>query len=70
MVSFGKLVKEERERQGLSKHGLARLLNLCDAGGIVDLERDRHGISLQRMERVAKALDCELVVKLVPKEAA
>lgn len=55
---FGRAVRAERIRQGLSQEGLAELAGV-DRTYICGLERGRRNPALSTVERIAKALSAE-----------
>lgn len=59
LVKFGKKVRKERHKRGLSQEKLAELAG-CHWTYIGMIERAERNITLANIERIAKALDMEI----------
>lgn len=62
---FGEVVKEKLKAKGLKQQYLADTL-LIDKSAVSHL-LNRDNISLDKMQAIANALNCELVIELKPK---
>lgn len=61
--TFGALLRERRERSGLSQETLAKLAEISRTS-IVNIERGRQGVSLTTLYRLSSALNCSPTVLL------
>lgn len=65
MNVFGQIVKEYIKKNKISQISIANQMNIKESGFSLLLSRDN--ISLDKMQAIANALDCELVIELKPK---
>lgn len=61
--NFGLLLRERRERNGLSQESLAKLAEISRTS-VVNIERGRQGVSLGTLYRLSGALNCSPAVLL------
>jgi ribosome-binding protein aMBF1 (putative translation factor) len=69
MSTFNEMIKEAREKAGISQSELARRMEVHQSS-VVRLEKGSHAITETTLRKVAEALGLELVVKFTKPKAA
>lgn len=65
MNAFGQIAKEYIKENKIHQIKIAEKMGIKESGFSLLLSRDN--ISLDKMQAIANALDCELVIELKPK---
>lgn len=66
MNDFGNEVKKHIAEKSITQSDIAQKINLKT--NTVNSLLNRDNISLGKMKQIAEALDCDLEIKLIPKE--